>query len=50
MNLAEFVEETLSEILSGIRAAQKKEGGEPWEREASTFRSRAHYYLFRASR
>jgi hypothetical protein len=27
MNLAEFVEETLSEILSGIRAAQKKEGG-----------------------
>jgi len=28
MNLAEFVEETLSEILSGIRAAQKKDGGE----------------------
>jgi hypothetical protein len=27
MNLAEFVEETLSEILSGIRAAQKREGG-----------------------
>ena len=27
MNLAEFVEETLSEILEGIRAAQKKEGG-----------------------
>jgi hypothetical protein len=27
MNLAEFVEETLSEILSGIRAAQKKDGG-----------------------
>jgi hypothetical protein len=27
MNLAEFVEETLSEILSGIRAAQGKEGG-----------------------
>jgi hypothetical protein len=27
MNLAEFVEETLTEILSGIRAAQKKEGG-----------------------
>ena len=27
MNLADFVEETLSEILSGIRAAQKKEGG-----------------------
>jgi hypothetical protein len=27
LNLAEFVEETLSEILSGIRAAQKKEGG-----------------------
>ena len=27
MNLAEFVEETLSEILAGIRAAQKKEGG-----------------------
>jgi hypothetical protein len=28
LNLAEFVEETLTEILSGIRAAQKKEGGE----------------------
>jgi hypothetical protein len=28
VNLAEFVEETLSEILQGIRAAQKKEGGE----------------------
>jgi hypothetical protein len=27
LNLAEFVEETLSEVLSGIRAAQKKEGG-----------------------
>jgi hypothetical protein len=27
MNVAEFVEETLSEILSGIRAAQNKEGG-----------------------
>jgi Trypsin-co-occurring domain 2 len=27
MNLAEFVEETLSEVLSGIRAAQRKEGG-----------------------
>jgi hypothetical protein len=27
LNLAEFVEETLSEILAGIRAAQKKEGG-----------------------
>ena len=27
MNLAEFVEETLSEILSGVRAAQKKDGG-----------------------
>jgi hypothetical protein len=27
LNLAEFVEETLSEILEGIRAAQKKEGG-----------------------
>jgi hypothetical protein len=28
LNLAEFVEETLTEILSGIRAAQKKEGGQ----------------------
>jgi hypothetical protein len=28
MNLAEFVEETLSEILTGVRAAQKKEGGQ----------------------
>jgi hypothetical protein len=28
MNLAEFVDETLSEILKGIRAAQIKEGGE----------------------
>jgi hypothetical protein len=28
MNLSEFVEETLSEILGGIRAAQKKEGGD----------------------
>jgi len=27
LNLAEFVEETLSEILQGIRAAQTKEGG-----------------------
>jgi hypothetical protein len=27
MNLAEFVEESLTEILSGIHAAQKKEGG-----------------------
>jgi hypothetical protein len=27
LNLAEFVEETLSEILAGIRAAQKKGGG-----------------------
>jgi hypothetical protein len=27
LNLAEFVEETLSEILSGIRAAQEKGGG-----------------------
>jgi Trypsin-co-occurring domain 2 len=28
MNLAEFVEESLSEILNGIRAAQKREGGD----------------------
>jgi hypothetical protein len=28
MNLADFVDETLTEILSGIRAAQKKEGGQ----------------------
>jgi hypothetical protein len=28
LDLAEFVEETLSEILKGIRAAQKKKGGE----------------------
>jgi Trypsin-co-occurring domain 2 len=28
VNLAEFVEETLSEILTGIRAAQGREGGE----------------------
>jgi hypothetical protein len=27
LDLAEFVEETLSEILKGIRAAQSKEGG-----------------------
>jgi hypothetical protein len=27
MNLAEFVEESLSEILQGIRAAQKQDGG-----------------------
>jgi hypothetical protein len=27
MNLAEFVDESLTEILAGIRAAQKKEGG-----------------------
>jgi Trypsin-co-occurring domain 2 len=27
MDLAEFVDETLSEILKGIRAAQSKEGG-----------------------
>jgi hypothetical protein len=27
MNVGDFVDETLSEILSGIRAAQKKEGG-----------------------
>lgn len=27
MNLAEFVEESLSEILVGIKAAQSKEGG-----------------------
>ena len=27
MNLAEFVEESLTEILQGIRAAQQKEGG-----------------------
>jgi Trypsin-co-occurring domain 2 len=27
MNLAEFVEESLTEILEGIRAAQKKDGG-----------------------
>jgi Trypsin-co-occurring domain 2 len=28
VNLAEFIDETLSEILAGIRAAQKREGGE----------------------
>ena len=28
MNLSEFVDETLTEILSGIRSAQKKEGGQ----------------------
>jgi hypothetical protein len=28
MNLAEFVEESLTEILAGIRSAQKKEGGD----------------------
>ena len=28
MNLAEFIDETLSEILAGIRSAQTKEGGE----------------------
>jgi Trypsin-co-occurring domain 2 len=28
MNLSEFVEETLSEILAGIRAAQAKNGGD----------------------
>jgi Trypsin-co-occurring domain 2 len=28
MNIAEFVEESLTEILEGIRAAQKKEGGD----------------------
>jgi hypothetical protein len=28
MDLAEFVEETLSEVLKVIRAAQSKEGGE----------------------
>jgi hypothetical protein len=28
MNLSEFVEETLTEILAGIRSAQKKEGGD----------------------
>lgn len=27
MNLKDFIDETLSEILAGIRAAQKKEGG-----------------------
>ena len=27
MNLAEFIDETLSEILTGIRTAQKREGG-----------------------
>jgi hypothetical protein len=27
MDLAEFVEESLTEILAGIRAAQKKDGG-----------------------
>jgi len=27
VNLAEFIEETLSEILAGIRSAQKKAGG-----------------------
>jgi hypothetical protein len=27
MNLAEFVEESLTEILKGIRSAQQKEGG-----------------------
>jgi Trypsin-co-occurring domain 2 len=27
MNLADFVEQSLSEILMGVRAAQKKEGG-----------------------
>jgi hypothetical protein len=28
MNLSEFVEETLTEILAGIRSAQKKQGGD----------------------
>jgi hypothetical protein len=28
VNLSEFVEETLTEVLAGIRAAQKKEGGD----------------------
>jgi Trypsin-co-occurring domain 2 len=28
MNLSEFVEETLTEVLAGIRSAQKKEGGD----------------------
>jgi hypothetical protein len=27
VNLAEFIDETLSEILAGIRSAQKKDGG-----------------------
>jgi hypothetical protein len=27
MNLLEFVEQSLTEILAGVRAAQKKEGG-----------------------
>jgi len=27
MNLSEFIEETLSEILAGVRAVQSKEGG-----------------------
>jgi hypothetical protein len=28
VNLAEFIDETLSEILTGIRTAQKRKGGE----------------------
>ena len=28
MNLSEFIDETLTEVLSGIRAAQKKAGGD----------------------
>ena len=28
MNLAEFIDETLSEILAGIRSAQAKDGGQ----------------------
>jgi hypothetical protein len=28
MNISEFVDETLSEILAGIRAAQKRNGGD----------------------
>jgi hypothetical protein len=35
MNLSEFVEETLTEILAGIRSAQKKDGGDHISAEPS---------------
>jgi hypothetical protein len=42
MNLSEFIEETLSEILAGVRAVQSKEGAWPSAQNRSRNKPRQH--------